>query len=59
VADTPFWAEKPEMLESRRARTLTGRLPLAADISHAVEFLLENPSVNGIDLFVDGGWVIN
>jgi NAD(P)-dependent dehydrogenase (short-subunit alcohol dehydrogenase family) len=59
VADTPFWSGKPEMLEQRRQRTLTGRLPVAADITHAVEFLLENPSVNGIDLFIDGGWVIN
>lgn len=59
VSDTPFWSDKPDMLEQRRQRTLTGRLPVASDISHAVEFLLENPSVNGIDLFVDGGWVIN
>jgi NAD(P)-dependent dehydrogenase (short-subunit alcohol dehydrogenase family) len=59
VSDTPFWSDKADMLEQRRQRTLTGRLPVAADISHAVEFLLENPSVNGIELFVDGGWVIN
>lgn len=59
VSDTPFWSDKADMLEQRRQRTLTGRLPVASDISHAVEFLLENPSVNGIDLFVDGGWVIN
>lgn len=59
VSDTPFWSDKPEMLEQRRQKTLTRRLPVAADITHAVEFLLENPSVNGIDLFIDGGWVIN
>lgn len=59
VSDTPFWQGKDEMLEERRRRTLTGRLPVSSDISHAVEFLLENPSVNGIDLFIDGGWVIN
>jgi hypothetical protein len=27
-----------------------------ADIVHAVRFLLENPAVNGINLYVDGGW---
>jgi len=59
TSDTPFWQDKPEMLEERRLRTLTRRLPVAADITHAVEFLLENPSANGINLYVDGGWVIN
>jgi NAD(P)-dependent dehydrogenase (short-subunit alcohol dehydrogenase family) len=59
VADTPFWSGKPEMLEQRRQRTLTGRNVVTADITHAVEFLLENQAVNGVDLFVDGGWVIN
>ena len=28
-----------------------------ADIVDAVRFLLENKSVNGIDLRVDGGWM--
>jgi hypothetical protein len=32
---------------------------MTSDITHAVEFLIDNPAVNGIDLFVDGGWVIN
>jgi len=30
-----------------------------ADIVDATRFLIENPSVNGIELFVDGGWIIN
>jgi NAD(P)-dependent dehydrogenase (short-subunit alcohol dehydrogenase family) len=59
VADTPYWVDKVEMLEQRRERTLTGRNVLTADISDAVEFLLENRAVNGVDLYVDGGWVIN
>jgi len=25
---------------------------------HAVEFLLENQAVNGINLYVDGGWLL-
>jgi NAD(P)-dependent dehydrogenase (short-subunit alcohol dehydrogenase family) len=28
-----------------------------ADVVHAVAFLLENPAVNGVELYVDGGWV--
>lgn len=59
VSDTPFWQDKEEMLEQRRQRTLTGRNVRTADITNAVEFLLENQAVNGIDLYVDGGWVIN
>ena len=59
VADTPFWQGKDDLLADRRARTLTGRNVITADITHAVEFLIDNPAVNGIDLFVDGGWVIN
>jgi hypothetical protein len=27
-----------------------------ADVVGAAVFLLENPSVNGVDLAVDGGW---
>jgi NAD(P)-dependent dehydrogenase (short-subunit alcohol dehydrogenase family) len=59
VADTPFWSGKDELLEDRRRRTLTGRNVMTSDITHAVEFLIDNPAVNGVDLFVDGGWVIN
>ena len=28
-----------------------------ADVIDAVRFLLENKSVNGVDLRVDGGWM--
>jgi NAD(P)-dependent dehydrogenase (short-subunit alcohol dehydrogenase family) len=59
VADTPFWTGKDDLLADRRKRTLTGRNVMTSDITHAVEFLIDNPAVNGIDLFVDGGWVIN
>jgi NAD(P)-dependent dehydrogenase (short-subunit alcohol dehydrogenase family) len=58
VSDTPFWMDKPEALEQRRARTPTGKLATMKDIVHAVEFLLENPAVNGINLHVDGGWLL-
>ncbi|MPZ26569.1 MAG: SDR family oxidoreductase [Micromonosporaceae bacterium] len=57
VGDSPFWAGKPApVLETFRAGTLTGRLASVADVVGAVTFLLENPSVNGVDLAVDGGW---
>lgn len=56
VGDSPFWAGKP--LDHVVERTPTGRLATMADIVDAVRFLLENPAVNGIDLRVDGGWMI-
>jgi NAD(P)-dependent dehydrogenase (short-subunit alcohol dehydrogenase family) len=56
VGDSPFWGGKP--LDHILARTPTKRLVQMADIVDAVRFLLENPSVNAIDLRVDGGWMI-
>jgi NAD(P)-dependent dehydrogenase (short-subunit alcohol dehydrogenase family) len=56
VGDSPYWKGKP--LDHIVARTPTKRLVRMTDIVHAVTFLLENPSVNAIDLRVDGGWMI-
>ena len=56
VGDSPFWEGKP--LDHILARTPTRRLVQMRDIVDAVRFLLENPSVNAIDLRVDGGWMI-
>jgi NAD(P)-dependent dehydrogenase (short-subunit alcohol dehydrogenase family) len=56
VGDSPFWSSKPEVLETLRAGTLTGRLPTMSDVVDAAAFLLENPAVNGVDLVLDGGW---
>jgi len=56
VGDSPFWAEKPAAIENYTALTPTGRLATMADIVGAVVFLLENDSVNGVDLIVDNGW---
>jgi len=59
VGDSPFWQEKPpEVLEGFRSRTPTGRLATMRDVVSAVEFLLENESVNGQHLAVDGGWLL-
>jgi NAD(P)-dependent dehydrogenase (short-subunit alcohol dehydrogenase family) len=59
VGDSPFWAGKPEaVLEGYRSRTPTGHLATMADIVGAVDFLLENGSVNAQQLYVDGGWLV-
>jgi NAD(P)-dependent dehydrogenase (short-subunit alcohol dehydrogenase family) len=59
VGDSPYWTVKPPaVLDAVRARTPTGRLVAMADIVHAVVFLLENPSVNAHNLYVDGGTLL-
>jgi NAD(P)-dependent dehydrogenase (short-subunit alcohol dehydrogenase family) len=59
VGDSPFWAGKPDaVLEGYRSRTPTGRLATMGDIVAAVDFLLENASVNAVQLYVDGGWLV-
>jgi NAD(P)-dependent dehydrogenase (short-subunit alcohol dehydrogenase family) len=56
VGDSPFWVDKP--LEHVAARTPGGRLTTMADVADAVEFLLRNAAVNGVNLPVDGGWLL-
>jgi NAD(P)-dependent dehydrogenase (short-subunit alcohol dehydrogenase family) len=58
VADTPFWSGKGEALENVRARTPTGRNVVTSEIVDASLFLLENPSLNGVNLDADGGWMM-
>ncbi|MFS8202207.1 SDR family NAD(P)-dependent oxidoreductase [Streptomyces sp. CWNU-52B] len=59
VGDSPAWADKPaEVLETVRARTPSGRLARMGDVVEAVDFLLHNKAVNGVDLAVDGGWLL-
>ena len=59
VGDSPFWAGKPpDVLEGYRSRTPTGRLATMTDIVGAVDFLLLNRGVNGVQLYVDGGWLL-
>ncbi len=57
VGDSPYWANNQAMLDRVKARTPTGRLVRMQDVVDAVAFLLENPAVNGVELYVDGGWV--
>jgi NAD(P)-dependent dehydrogenase (short-subunit alcohol dehydrogenase family) len=56
VGDSPYWKEKP--LDAVLARTPTGRLVTMEDVVEATVFLLENRSVNGVNLYVDGGWML-
>ncbi len=59
VGDTPEWVDKPEaMLDAIRARTPLGRLVSTEEIVDASVFLLENGAVNGVNLEVDGGWML-
>ena len=41
-----------------RQATPTGRNVTMEDIVDGVDFLIRNRSVNGIDLYVDGGWLL-
>jgi NAD(P)-dependent dehydrogenase (short-subunit alcohol dehydrogenase family) len=56
VGDSPYW--KGKALDAVVARTPIGRLPRMAEIVDATVFLLENGSVNGVNLYVDGGWTL-
>ena len=59
VGDSPAWSGRPaEVLERVRARTPIGRLVTMSDVAGAVVFLLDNQSVNGVNLNIDGGWML-
>jgi NAD(P)-dependent dehydrogenase (short-subunit alcohol dehydrogenase family) len=59
VGDSPYWSAKGEpALAPVRERTPSRRLVTMDDIVGAVVFLLENRSVNGENLHVDGGWLL-
>ncbi len=58
VADTPYWSGKEQVLANVRDRTPTGRNVVTEEIVEASVLLLENPSVNGVNLEVDGGWMM-
>jgi NAD(P)-dependent dehydrogenase (short-subunit alcohol dehydrogenase family) len=59
VGDSPAWEGKPPaVLEAVRARTPLGRLVTMSEVAGAAAFLLENGAVNGVNLAVDGGWLL-
>jgi NAD(P)-dependent dehydrogenase (short-subunit alcohol dehydrogenase family) len=59
VGDSPAWIGKPpEVLDGLISRTPIGRLATMDDVADATLFLLDNQSVNGVNLDVDGGWLL-
>jgi NAD(P)-dependent dehydrogenase (short-subunit alcohol dehydrogenase family) len=58
VGDSPYWTKNREFTEKVREATPTGQNVTIADIVDGVDFLIRNRSVNGIDLYVDGGWLL-
>jgi len=57
VVDSPYWAGNEAVADRVARQTPIGRGPLMADVVDACRFLLENRSVNGVNLAVDGGWL--
>jgi NAD(P)-dependent dehydrogenase (short-subunit alcohol dehydrogenase family) len=59
VGDSPYWASKPpEALDPIRERTPLGRLVTMDEVVDASVFLLENGGVSGVNLSIDGGWLL-
>jgi NAD(P)-dependent dehydrogenase (short-subunit alcohol dehydrogenase family) len=56
VGDSPFWEGKDN--SHIIARTPLGRLVTMQEVVDSVEFLLFNSGVNGVNLAVDGGWLL-
>jgi NAD(P)-dependent dehydrogenase (short-subunit alcohol dehydrogenase family) len=58
IGDSPAWSEKTDYLEGIIARTPTKRLATMQDVAGATLFLLDNQSINGINLNIDNGWLL-
>lgn len=58
VLDSWYWDNNDAIREATLARTPTKRPLLTAHVVDAVRFLLENPSMNGVNLNIDGGWLL-
>jgi len=56
VGDSPYWVGKP--LDAVIARTPIGRLVTMREVVQATMFLLDCSGMNGVDLVVDGGWLL-
>jgi NAD(P)-dependent dehydrogenase (short-subunit alcohol dehydrogenase family) len=56
IGNSPFWEGKDN--GHIITRTPLGRLVTMEEIVDAVEFLLNNAGVNGVNLAVDGGWML-
>jgi NAD(P)-dependent dehydrogenase (short-subunit alcohol dehydrogenase family) len=58
VGDSPMWRDNAAVLENVAKRTPIGRPVTMDEIVHASLFLLENGGVSGVNLAVDGGWLL-
>jgi NAD(P)-dependent dehydrogenase (short-subunit alcohol dehydrogenase family) len=58
VGDSPMWRDNPAMLQSVTERTPIARPVAMAEVVGACLFLLENGGVSGVNLAVDGGWLL-
>ena len=59
VGDSPAWNGKPpEVLQRVVDRTPLGRLVTMDEVVGSVLFLLDNGGINGVNLYVDGGWLL-
>jgi NAD(P)-dependent dehydrogenase (short-subunit alcohol dehydrogenase family) len=58
VGDSPQWRDNAAMLERVTQRTPIGRPVTMAEVVGAALFLLENGGVSGVNLAVDGGWLL-
>ena len=59
VGDSPAWNGKPpEVLQRVVVRTPLGRLVTMDEVVGSVLFLLDNQGINGVNLYVDGGWLL-
>jgi NAD(P)-dependent dehydrogenase (short-subunit alcohol dehydrogenase family) len=58
VGDSPYWSGKTDYVEGVRQHTPTGHSVTMRDVCDAAVFLLENAAVNGVNLAVDGGWLL-
>ena len=56
IGDSPYWENRDN--SPVISRTPLGRLVTMAEIVHSVEFLLDNTGVNGVNLAMDGGWLL-
>jgi NAD(P)-dependent dehydrogenase (short-subunit alcohol dehydrogenase family) len=58
VGDSPMWRDNEAMLENVTKRTPIGRPVTMDEVVGAALFLLENGGVSGVNLAVDGGWLL-
>ena len=58
VGDSPYWSGKTAALDDVSSRTPIGRPVTMQEVVGASMFLLENDAMDGVNLDVDGGWLL-